>query len=234
MKTLLPGLDSQLSFLRKNYSGTPSSILVMGSSSEGIAIRLEEMYKCKVDLIVEDYESLMNAKLIINDNQNIFVSLMSFESTDFVAGQFDLIYAQASISLSNRNKIVKEIKRILSLEGSLCIGEIVSLTKEPPKFVLDIFESSNLLPLHYDNLEKYYKERGLIIEARVDLSSTLFDYYHVSAKHLSTAKDQMDDKEQSYYKKLISKIKHESYSYIKLGGDKHIGFDAILLTKEKI
>ena len=39
--------------------------------------------------------------------------MMDFDNTDFNAEEFDLVYAQASISLLNRNKIVKEIKRIL-------------------------------------------------------------------------------------------------------------------------
>jgi len=156
---------------------------------------------------------------------------MDFEITDFEDSSFDLIYAQASISSLNRNKIIRELKRILRPGGYLCVGEIVSLKNDIPQFVKDIFDSSDLLPTFIGDFEKYYIDRNFEVIARYDLSKTLQDYYSKSASLLKNAKGNLDDKEKSYYKKLLNKISHESNAYLKLGGDKYIGFTAALLKK---
>ena len=110
---LLPGLDRQIEFLVSNFKNSAQSILVVGSNSEEMAIELSNHFGTNVELIVEDYDSLMNSKLILESSPKVNVRLMDFEVTDFENSSFDLIYAQASISLTKRNKIVKELKRLL-------------------------------------------------------------------------------------------------------------------------
>lgn len=227
----LPGGGRQLDFLQREFRNKPETILVAGSSSEVPAQLLSDIFKTKIDLIVEDYESLLNSKLLISSNSNINSAMMGFESTDFAGLTFDLIYAQASISLTNRNKIIKEFKRILKPNGFLCAGEITSRKKEIPQFVKDIFDSSNLLPLFVDDVNKYYSERGFNVVAEEDLSGTLHEYYSASSELLKETKFGLSEDEKKYYKKLINKISHESNAFLKLGGEKHIGFKALLLQK---
>lgn len=228
---LLPGLAKQLSFLEKYLNAEPKSILVIGASSEIPALELANIYNVKIELIVEEYESLLNSKLVLKNDEAINLKMMSFETTDYRDNEFDLIYAQASISLVNRNKIVKEIKRILKPGGYLCVGEIVSFTKEPPRFVQDIFDSSSMLPLYYEDIQKYYEERNFAVAAQENLSSTLKEFYSINAAKLDDAVYNLTDNEKSYYKKIVNKISHESNVYLKLGGDKHIGFRVLLLRK---
>lgn len=230
---LLPGLAKQIEFLENNLDFHPESILVIGSSSEIPAIELASIYNSKIELIVEEYESLLNSKLILKNNESVNLKMMSFETTDYRDGEFDLIYAQASISLVNRNKIVKEIKRILKPGGYFCTGEVVLLTKEPPRFIHDIFEASSMLPLYYENVDKYYGERKFSLIASENLTSTLKEFYSINASKLDEAVYNLTDGEKSYYKKIVNKISHESNVYLKLGGDKHIGFEALLLKKDK-
>jgi ubiquinone/menaquinone biosynthesis C-methylase UbiE len=232
-QTLLPGLKAQYRFLRENLSGTHEKILVIGSSSEWIAVELCGMSGKEVHIIVEDYESLLNSKLLLESEPSIKLSMMSYEATDFEKESFDLIYAQASISLTNRNKIIKELKRILKPGGVLCVGEIVSLQKEPPAFITDIYNSSNLLPLFVDDLDKYYTERKFEIVAKRNLAETLAEYYKQNVSLLNDIKEDLSDRERSYYKKILHKVSHESNVYLKLGGDKFIGFSSILLRKEE-
>lgn len=227
---LLPGLDHQFAFLKRSYKQLPESILVIGSSCESISIRLSEKYNIVVNLIVEDYESLMNSKLLL-EQKNIILKMMSFEATDFSDKSFDLIYAQASISSINRNKIVKEIKRILKPGGYFCVGEIVSLKKEIPQFMKDIYNSSGLFPLYTDDLIKYYSERDFLINEEKDFSYSLKEYYSININKLTHAKENLSEKEKSHYKKLLNKINHESNAYLNLGGDKYLGFKALLLKK---
>jgi len=230
---LLPGLDKQFEFLQKNLTAKVESALVIGSSSEKPAELIAKNFSCSVNLIVQDYESLLNSRLILVDSEKVKISLMDFEITDFDAGSFDLIYAQASISITNRNKIIKEIKRLLKPEGYLCVGEIVSLEKKAPTFMKDIFDSSDLLPLFVDELEEYFAKRDFQILTQQDLTNTLKEYYSKSFSLLKEIKENLTEQEKSFYKKLLNKVNHESNAYLKLGGNRFIGFIALLLQKGK-
>lgn len=228
---LLPGLDRQVEFLLNNFKNPAKGILVVGSNSEEMAKEISNHFDADIELIVEDYDSLMNSKLILESSPKINVRLMDFEVTDFNDSSFDLIYAQASISLTKRNKIIKEFKRLLMHDGFLCVGEVVSLRKDYPPFVQDIFDSSDLLPLFIDDIEKYYSERKFNVLVRQNLTHTLKKYYSRSASLLDDSIDALSSSEKSYYKKILNKLSHESNAYLKLGGDKFIGFVAMLLQK---
>ncbi|MFA5804299.1 MAG: methyltransferase domain-containing protein [Melioribacteraceae bacterium] len=230
-KILLPGLEKQINFLRKNLTSEINSALVIGSASEIPAEIISKNFNCNVEVIVEDYESLLNSKLILRDASKINIRLMGFEATDFNSSSFDLVYAQASISSTKRNKIVKEVNRILKPGGLFCVGEIVVLNKDVPRFVQDIFDSSDLLPLFNNDLTKYYLEKKFTLNGSVNLTNTLKEFYLLNADMLKSSKNDLTQQEKSYYKKLLNKISHESNAYLKLGADKYIGFVALLLQK---
>ena len=230
-KILLPGLDKQIDFLKNNLIAGINSALVIGSASEVPTKVISKDFNCNVEVIVEDYESLLNSKLILSNESNINARLMDFEVTDFNPFSFDLVYAQASISSIKRNKIVKEISRILKPGGYFCVGEIVTLNKSVPRFVQDIFDSSNLLPLFNNDLAGYYLERKFILNGNINLTNTLKEYFSINADLLKSSKGDLTQQEKSYYKKLLHKISHESNAYLKLGADKYIGFIALLLQK---
>ena len=231
MKTLLPGLDRQLSLLKGEIELTDLDILVIGSSSEEIAKLMSKKSNSSVELIVEDYDSLINSKLLLGHKGNVNVRIMDFETTDFDDGEFDLVYAQASISSFRRNKIVKEIKRILKPEGFFCVGEVTQLSEDIPVFVREILDSSDLEPLQSDKLGNYFEKRNFQIIAEKDLSPTLKEYYSLSLKKFEDSKTELTDDEKKYYKKLLNRISHESNAFLKLGADKFIGFKALLMKK---
>ncbi|MCU7497598.1 MAG: class I SAM-dependent methyltransferase, partial [Ignavibacteria bacterium] len=206
---------------------------VFGSGSQRIARRLSEETKNKVELIVEDYESLITAELELSNSPEVKTRMMSFSATDFESDSFDLVYAQASVSGTSRVKILKEIKRILKPGGILCAGEIVRLSKETPRFVLDVWNSSGLSPVYQDEIESYYKEKNFSIVKSADLSKTLKDFYTMGAGQLKRNLGQMTEQEKSFNKKLINRMSHETNVYLKQGGDKHIGFRVLIVKNEK-
>ncbi len=228
----MPGLDKQLDVLFKNIDAGKKHILVIGANSEEIATALQQSYEADVFIIVDENESLLKSRLVLSNKERISVRLMDFENTDFPKEKFDLIYAQGSISSFNRNKIVKEIKRILLPEGILCVGEIIKLSASQPKFITDIWESSSLSPMNTDELEKYYLNKNFSLIYKKDLSYTLKDFYIHGINQLKDKIHSLSDNEKSYYKKVLNKISHESNVYLKLGGDKHIGFEVLILKKE--
>lgn len=227
----LPGLGEQIEFLFPNISSA-SKILVLGSESSEIAERLKKHFNAEVEIVVEDYESLINTNLQLSENKSIKAKLMEFAHLDYKDNQFDLIYSQGSISLLKRNKIIKEIKRVLIPNGHLYVGEIVKLQQNVPQFVEDIFEQSFILPLFIDDLHKYYEERNFEIIAEKNLTYTLKRFYSETLNKIKEKEKELTDKEKSYYKKLINKINHEAKSFLRSGADKHIGFYSLLLKKK--
>lgn len=223
---LLPGGNKQSEHLLEKVLLTGDKVLVIGSGCESIARYFSEKFS-SVDVIVNEYGSLMNYRQILHKEENIKVKMMDFTSTDFQDKYFDLIYAQALISVANRKDILKEIKRILKNDGSICIGEIVSLKEPVPAFVKDIWERSGLEPLPSSEIKKFYGERGCSIIEEKDLSSTLKDFYQkLRAKITSVSKAEKESN-----KKLYSAIKHEADAYLKLGGDKFIGYKSLIMRK---
>ncbi len=224
---LLPGGSEQFEFLKDKVNWEGMKILVVGASAEPIAEKLSE--NGDVEIIVEDYESLISANLLLKNK--IPVKLMDFSVTDYESETFDLIYAQASVSSSNRNKIFKELKKLLKPDGFLCIGEIYLMKENPPQFIKDILEESDQLILTAEELEKYYRERNFKITEMKNLTGTLNDYYSTSRKKLINSLGNLSEEEKSYYKKLLKKISHETNAFLKLGADKYLGFKAFLLKK---
>lgn len=232
-KFFLPGGRYQLKFLfNQDVDVKNKSILVVGSFSEEIAKKISEESGSTVHLIVEDYDSLMNSKVALDHNPNVDVRLMDFEITDFGNEEFDLIFAQASVSGSRRNKIIKELKRILKPGGLFCVGEIVNLREDSPVFIQDIWDANDLQPINIGKINEYYEERNFEILETKDLSDILKEYYRINEKMLPEAKDDLSEQEKSYYKKLLKRMSHESGVYLKQGGNSYIGFDVLIMRKK--
>ena len=230
-KIFLPGTDKQIKIFIKKVDVKDKSVLIIGAGSEEIAKRIKGENPLSLFLIVDEQESLLISRLSLIDEREIQVRLMDFENTDFKAEQFDIVYAQASVSTIKRNKIIKEIRRILKPGGILCTGEIVNKTKEIPAFIMDIWANSGISPLNEMELSRYYKEKNFEIQHEEDLSHTLKDFYSAGSTLLKEKIKDFSEKEKSYNKKLLNRISHESNAYLKLGGDKHIGFRIISAKK---
>jgi len=227
----LPGSGKQFNHLKDKVSLKDKNILIIGSNSEKIAQMFLNAEANFVTEILDEYDSLLNARYLLKDNKKISVRLMDFSSTDFNDAVFDIVYAQASISGKMRNKIIKEIKRILKPEGILNTGEIVSLKPSPPKFVNDIWKSGNILPLNSDDIKKYYEERKFKVVDTLDLSAHLKEFYLESKNLLSNNIDSLSENEKAYYKKMLKRMSHESNAYLKLGGKDYMGFTSIIVKK---
>jgi SAM-dependent methyltransferase len=231
----LPGTDQQLKFFLGSTEIKNKSILIIGAGTSEAARELLNHAPSEIIIITEDYESLMTMRYgnEKSGDKNIKVRMMDFANTDFGKDTFDIVYAQGSVSGSYRNKIVKEIKKILKPGGIFCAGEITNLRENPPAFIEDIWKSSDLLPLLSTDLERYYRDRGFGIINKKDLSYTLKDFYQQSEKLYSDGVDKLSEEEKSYYKKFLKKISHESNAYLRLGGNEFMGFEVLIMRKEQ-
>ena len=118
----LPAGFKQFRILKSKFNISGKTVLVIGTSSERIAEKMIDSGAVSVKMIVNDFDPLMNARLNLSKESRVILEMMEFDNTDFSDNEFDLVYAQGSISSSNRSKIIKEIKRVLKLDGVLCVG----------------------------------------------------------------------------------------------------------------
>ena len=229
----LPGTDKQVNFFLSSTELNDKKVLIPGPGTVEIAQKIISGDPSKIVIVVDDYDSLitMRYRLQKSGEKNIDVRMMEYANTDFRKETIDVVYAQASLSVPSRNKITKEIKRILKPEGIYCAGEIVMLKDNPPDFVKDIWHSSDILPLHIDEAAEFYEEKGFDILEKKDLSFTLKDFYQDSERLLEKESKDLTEEEKSYHKKLLKKISHESNVYLKLGGDDYMGFLALMMRK---
>lgn len=222
----IPGGISQLNHLLDQNISKGNHALIIGTISKPITKKLLEHFT-DINIITENYDSVINIKMKIKDNDSIKIKMMDYAHTDFDDNYFDLIYTQGSVSVPERKNILKEIKRILSDGGLLSAGEIVSLKEPVAGFIKDIWERSGLEPIASLEIKQYYEIRGFEIVSEKDLSDTLRDFYE--QVRYTVSKAGKDEKEQD--KKYFSQIKHESNAYLKLGGNKYIGFKSLIMRK---
>jgi len=223
---LLPGGIKQFEHLLVQNSIRGIHALIIGPGCEPAALSLLENF-ADINITADDYNSVMQIRMKLKDEDRIKVKMMDYTHTDFEDEYFDLIYAQGSISVPERKDILKEIKRILTSNGLLCAGEIVSLKEPVPGFVIDIWERSGLEPLASTGIKQYYESRGFEIISEQDLSITLKNFY----EKVSDTASKAGKYEKEADKKYFSRMKHESHTYLKLGGDKYIGFKSLIMRK---
>jgi cyclopropane fatty-acyl-phospholipid synthase-like methyltransferase len=222
----LPGGIKQFEHLLELKPIKGNRALIIGTGCESVAKSLLKYYE-DLSIITNEYNSLIQNRLKLRDENKIKVKIMEYSHTDFSDEYFDLIYAQGSVTVQARKDIFKEIKRILSGNGLLCAGEIVSLKEPVPGFVTDIWERSGIEPISASEIKKYYEAKGFEVLSEKDYSDSLKDFYEKLRSKVSKAgKDEKDPD-----KKYFLRMKHESHAYLKLGGDKYIGFKSLIMRK---
>jgi len=232
-KIFLPGSFKPFRILKQKFDLNEKKVLIIGESSEKIAERFLDENVYSVDVIVRDYDALIQSRLNSNKTKNISIRINDFENTDFPDDNFDLVYAQVSLSNSNRKNVLKEIKRILKLNGILCVIEITKLQNEIPAFVKNVFEQSDIHPLLHSQSKDYFTSKGYELFFEQDLTSSLMHFYENVSNELSDYFRKADETEKKLYKKLLNKISHESNAYLKLGADKYIGLNLLILKNIK-
>lgn len=232
LSVLLPGMDDQFLWFSSLYNLAEKTILVVGESSEGIAKFIEENFQAKVFFIVQEEEALFRGRLALSANKNISVRLMDFANTDFKNNFFDVVYAQASVSVTERKKIAKEFFRITKPGGVLCAGEMCNLKREVPQVITDVWNRSSLAPLFVDELVPFYESAQWKHKESKDLSETLDVFYIQFEKKAARNLPNVPEGEKKLHKKFIHKISHEANVFLRHGGYKNIGFSAMLFEKE--
>ncbi len=228
----LPGGFDQYIRLNKTVELNNKKILFIGSGLEKLLLKIDLSLFPSVYYIIEDHESLIITRYLLSDIKGINIRMMEFDNTDFPSDEFDVVYIQGSMASDKKNKIVKEVKRILKPGGIFCVGESVLLEENEPQFIKDIYEKSDTSPLYAKDFAEYYRARKFEIIKEIDLSYSLKKYYKSWSDLLKDNINILSEEEKQQNKKIIKRISHESNAYKKLGGSKYMGFKMLILKKE--
>ncbi|MCC6549016.1 MAG: methyltransferase domain-containing protein [Ignavibacteriaceae bacterium] len=228
---LLPGLDDQLHFFTRNIPVQGKSVLLIGSGSEKVALSLLEEGCTTIQIITDSEELLVNTRLTLSGNADIKARYSEYGSLDFSDASFDLVFAQGTVSRTDRKKILKEIYRVLKTDGVFCPGEMTSLKGDIPPFLKSVFAANNMDILSSDSLSMIYKAEGFKVKAMKSLDNTLKEYYKETERALNRRLGKMTKEDQKNNKDMITKTKHEINVFLNLGGLKYTGFSSFLLIK---
>ncbi|QOJ27997.1 MAG: class I SAM-dependent methyltransferase [Ignavibacteriales bacterium] len=228
---LLPGLDDQLHFLTRNIPVQGRNVLIIGSGAEKVAFALLEEGCTSIQIITDSEELLVNARLMLSGSDHIKIRFSEYGALDFPDGSFDLVFAQGTVSRTDRKKILKEIYRVLKSEGVFCPGEMTSIKGDIPPFLKSVFSANNMDVLSADSLSMIYKGEGFKVKAVKSLDNTLKEYYKETERALNRRLGKMTKEEQKNHKDMITKTRHEINVFLNLGGLKYAGFSSFLLLK---
>jgi len=226
----LPGTDRQFKYFAENTAFEGKQILIAGSGTESFALELINLGAAEVQIITDSPDEIINMRVRVRGS-NLKIKLMDYKSTDFSGGRFDFIYSQGSFSIPARRKIYKEMLRILNQDSIICTGEIIRSQPEVPQFMSNIWETSELAPLLPDEQDRFFSSIGLQVVSMEDLSFTLKEFYLIGRSRLAEFAREGPEDEKKYYKKLMSKISHESNAYLDLGGDRFMKFYVYIIKR---
>lgn len=226
----LPGGLEQYNLLKKNVDLKDKIILILGFGAEQIALQMTAYAKAVI-IAVSTNEELLATRLKMSGKPKISVRLMSFDVTDFSDEAVDVVYSQGALSSDIRNKILKELHRIIKPDGTLCSGEVVSLKEESPQFVKDIWDRSGMNCLFISNLEKNYTDKNFNIVSSKELNFTLKAYYNAAAEIIKRGMKNISPEDLKVQRKVVNQLQHEVHAFQKLGGNKYIGFKTLILSK---
>ncbi len=222
---VLPGLNEQIQFFMQEYPCDQKKGLIIGSGLR-VAEKMFEEAGASVETIINDDSLLVTERLFSHS-----VKYMDYFATDFPEASFDFIYAQASISLPERNKIIKECLRILKPDGVFCAGEIIKRDNKTPQSVIDIWEKSGIAPPTLDVVLRTYAAAGFTVANSVDLTPTVVKVYRMYAGIFEDEKSLLTDEDIHYMRKDLKRLRHEVNLFIKMGAKKHMLYSAFLLRK---
>lgn len=223
---LLPGLDEQADFFLKEYSFTGKKGLILGAGVNPAASRFEAA-GADITTIINDESLLVRERLLAPGK----VKYMDYFSTDFADESFDFIYAQASVSVAQRHKILKESFRQLRPDGIFCLGDVLRRDEQTPVSVVEIWDHSNLVPLTLEKAEQMYAVNKFSVEQKLDLSPTVDTVYRLHAEIFEDEKSQLTDQDRHAMRKDLKRMRHEANMFVKMGAKRHMLYYVFLLRK---
>ncbi|MCS7229386.1 MAG: methyltransferase domain-containing protein [Candidatus Kryptonium sp.] len=211
-----------------------SNVLIASVNLRDSVVYIAKNFKCNVYGIHELPYIVVSAKSEVANaglEEFVKIKLMSPVSLDFKNETFDLIISEGILSQYKKSKILKEFSRVLKSESFIGIADFYWKKTPVPTYVQDAWYVEGGAIETLEEKLKILKDYGFEPVFVEDISNELVKYY---SKFRSIIKTSL--KERKFTKdefKDVKKFKHEVSVFLDQGGDKWMGYVAIVAKKWK-
>lgn len=227
----LPGGDSPVKFFLKEFPERDCSLLILGNGFPQLVPFFVDAGFSSVKAASDDNTEVFEYKANTPKEKQIPSLCVDYASLDYKDESFDHVFCQATLTLSGRNKLIKQIRRVLKPGGHLTTSEILCNKKPAPTFLNDIWAESGQDPLYTDEFEPYYTSRGFIIKSSADFTNDLDEFYIKSYKLLESSLKSLPADKRVQFRKDFVQEKHEITSLVKGGALKYMNLKTMILQK---
>ncbi|MEN3038380.1 MAG: methyltransferase domain-containing protein [Candidatus Kryptonium sp.] len=211
-----------------------ANVLVASVNLKDSVVYIAKNFRCNVYGIHELPYIVMSAKSEVASaglEESVKIKLMSPISLDFKDETFDLIISEGILSQYKKSKVLKEFRRVLKNDSFIGIADFYWKKTPVPTYVKDAWyvEGGSIETL--EEKLKIFKEYGFEPILFEDISDELAKYYSkfrniikTTLKEWRFTKDEFKD---------VKKFKHEVSVFLEQGGDKWMGYVAIVAKKRE-
>ena len=210
------------------------NVLVASVNLQDSVVYIAKNFKCNVYGIHELPHIVISAKSEIANyglEDIVKVKVMSPVSLDFENETFDLIITEGILSQYKKSQILKEFYRVLKDGSFIGIADFYWKKKPVPTYVQDAWyvEGGGIETL--DEKLKILKNYGFEPVFVQDISKELVNYYSKFKKIIQTSLKEIKFTKDEF--KEVKRFKHEVSVFLDQGGDKWMGYVAVVAMKKK-
>lgn len=227
----LPGGSAPIRFFLNEVQPHEGSLLILGNGFTEIVPHFLNTGFSPIHAASDDNTEIFGFKANTPKDQQVPALYVEYTSLDHKTESFDFVFCQATLTLGVRNKLVKEIKRVLKPGGHLITTEILCNKKPAPTFLNDIWADSGQDPLFTDDFEPYYTSRNFEVVKTADFTDELDEFYIKSFKMLESNLKSVSAEQRQKIRKEFAGEKHEITSLVKGGALKYMNLKTMILKK---
>lgn len=209
-----------------------SNVLIASVNLSDSVIFVAKNFNCNVSGIHELPQIVIDAKGKVANaglDDKVKIKIMSPTSLDFKDGMFDLIITEGILSQYKKSHILKEFHRVLKETGFIGISDFYWKKQPVPTYVKDAWRVEGGEIETLEEKMKILNSYGFEPIFVQDISQELDSYYSKFEKIIQRSLRERKFSKDEF--KEVKKFKHEVSVYLKQGGDKWMGYIAIVAKK---
>lgn len=215
------------------FTADAALLLAMGRYGEN-AIALERAFPGSVTSIDEDTEGVFHTRLQAAAVKagRLRAQVMSPLTLGFEDATFDMVIMEGVLSSYPARKALAEALRVLKPGGSIGIADCAWLATPVPTFARDVWESTRRRVPALDEIPALLQDADMTQQILKDESRVLAPFYRQFSGDVRQIAGSAF-KDMKHLKSQVKQYKHEIDVYLKLGGDRYMGYFSALAGRQQ-
>ncbi len=211
------------------------NVLVASVNLQDSLVYIAKNFNCNIYGVHELPNIVISAKSEITRaelEEKVKVKIMSPIALDFEDEMFDLIISEGILSQYKKTQILKEFYRVLKDGSFIGIADFYWKKFPVPTYVREAWHIEGGAIETLDEKLKILKSCGLEPTFVQDISDELVRYYSKFKKIIQTSLKERRFSKNEF--KEVKRFKHEVSVFLEQGGDKWMGYVAIVAMKKNL